>query len=109
VSLKSSWTFGETEQAYLVSAEVPGVSKQDLQVSIQGNQVSISTEMRKEMDVNAKAEMLVNERSYGKMQRTFSLPLEIDDAGAEAKHVDGVLHLTLPKKASSIGKKLQIH
>jgi HSP20 family protein len=99
----------ETDEAYLVSAEVPGVRKEDLQVSIFGNQLSISAEQRKEVDVNAKAAMLLNERSYGKTQRTLSLPVEIDDTKAEARHADGVLHLTLPKKASSLAKKLEIH
>jgi HSP20 family protein len=99
----------ETEEAYLVSAEVPGVKKGEPQVSIFGNQVSISAELRKEVDVNAKAQMLMSERGYGKVQRTIALPLEIDEGAAQARHVDGVLHLTLPKKASSPAKKLEIH
>jgi HSP20 family protein len=98
----------ETEDAYLVSAEVPGVRKEDLQVSLSGNQVSIAGEQRKEVDVKAKAEMLLNERRYGKMQRTIALPLEIDESSAQARHADGVLHLTLPKKASSLAKRIEI-
>jgi len=98
----------ETEDAYLVSAEIPGVGKEELQVNIAGNQVSIAGEQRKDIDVKAKAEMLLNERTYGKIQRTIVLPLEIDDASAQARYVDGVLHLTLPKKASSLARRVEI-
>ena len=94
----------ETEQAYTVKAEVPGVHKEDIKVSIDGNQVSISAEIKKEKETS-NGGMLRSERYYGQQYRSFSLPQEVDDAKAEAKYKDGILELTLPKKPGGHGAK----
>lgn len=98
----------ELDNAYLLVAELPGVKKEDIDISIAGNQVTISAESRQEK-LAAEAKEWCNERSYGKFSRTVQLPLEIEDSGAEATYADGLLHLTLPKKASSMAKRLEIH
>jgi HSP20 family protein len=98
----------ELDNAYLLSAEVPGVKKEDIDISISGNQVTISAETKQEK-MASDAKEWCNERLFGKVSRTIQLPLEIEDTGADASYVDGVLHLTLPKKASSMAKRLEIH
>jgi HSP20 family protein len=98
----------ETDQEYMVKAEIPGVKKEDIKVSINGNQVSISAESRKEEDTKT-GNMVRSERYYCQQYRSFSLPQEVDDAKAEAKYHDGILELTLPKKPGSGGKQLAIH
>jgi len=98
----------EIDNAYLVSAELPGVKKDDIDISISGNQVTIKAEAKQEK-VAGDAKEWCKERWYGKFNRTIQLPIEIEEKNADAKYVDGVLHLTLPKKASSVGKKLAVH
>jgi HSP20 family protein len=98
----------ENEKGYTVHAELPGVKKDDLHVTIEGNQVSISAETRREKEEKQGEKLLRSERYYGKLYRAFSLGSEIDESAAAAKFVDGVLELELPKKATVAGKKLTI-
>lgn len=99
----------ETEQAYLVQAEIPGVNKDDIKVSIDGNRVSISAERRNERETReAGGKTVRSEREYGQQYRSFVLPQEVDDAGAQARYQDGVLQLELPKKEGTGGRQLAI-
>ena len=98
----------ENEKDYAVHAEIPGVKKEDIHVTIEGNQVSISAEVKKEKEEKEGAKVIRSERYFGKVFRSFSLGHDIDDAAAKAKYADGVLELTLPKKAGAAAKKLSI-
>ncbi len=98
----------ERNGAYVVLAEIPGVKKEDIQVKIDGDQVSIGAEIRAEKEVKANEQVLHRERYYGKVSRVFSLGSDIDQSGAAAKYADGVLELTLPKKAEVAGRQLTI-
>lgn len=98
----------ENEKAYTVHAELPGVKKDDIQVTIEGNQVAISAETKREKEEKQGEKVLRSERYYGKLYRAFSVGSEIDDATASAKFTDGVLELELPKKAAVAGKKLTV-
>jgi HSP20 family protein len=98
----------EKDGAYVVHAEIPGVKKEDIQVNIDGDQVSISAEARAEKEVKENERVLHRERYYGKVERAFRLGTEIDQAAANARFVDGVLELTLPKKAAAAGRQLAI-
>lgn len=98
----------EDDKAYTVHAEVPGVKKDDIHVNIEGNQVSISAEVKNEKEEKEGEKVLRSERYYGKVSRTFTLGSEVDDASASAKYEDGVLLLTLPKKAASKATRLEI-
>lgn len=98
----------ETEQAYTVVAEIPGVSKEDIKVSVEGNRVSINAEVKEEKRAEDAGRLVRSERFFGQQYRSFTLPLEVDDAAAEAKYHDGILELTLPKKAGGGGKQLSI-
>ena len=99
-----------TEQngAYLVKAEIPGVGKDDIQVSIEGNQVTIGAEVKREKDVKDGERVLRSERYYGSVYRGFTLPVEVDEAASEAKYENGVLQLKLVKKPANAGRKLTV-
>jgi HSP20 family protein len=98
----------EKNGAYTIIAELPGVKKEDIQVTIDGAQVSLSAEVKREREVQEDERVLHTERSYGKVTRCFSLPQEVDEAKSEAKFRDGVLELTLPKKAAASRKQIAI-
>lgn len=98
----------ENDKAYTVRAEIPGVKKEDINVSVDGNQVSISAEVKKEKQEKQGEKVLRSERYYGKVYRSFTLGQEVDQAAASAKYGDGVLELTLPKKAGTQAKQLSI-
>ena len=93
---------------YLVHAELPGVRKEDIHVVVDGNQVSISAEIKQEKEIKEGERVLRSERYFGKVARSFQLGQEIDDAKAAAKFNDGVLELTLPKRAASPNKRLTV-
>lgn len=98
----------ERENAYAIHAEVPGVRKEDIHVSIDGAVVSISAERREEKEVKEGEQVLRSERYFGKISRSFQLPQEVDEAQASAKYNDGVLELVLPKKVAAQAKRLSI-
>ena len=98
----------EDDNAYTVHADIPGVKKEDIHVSIEGNQVSISAETKTEKEEKKGEKVLRSERYFGKVARSFTLAHDVDEAKAQAKYNDGVLELTLPKKAASSAKKLAI-
>lgn len=99
-----------TEQsgAYTVHAELPGAKKDDIQVRIEGDQVSISTEVRAERDEKDGKRVVHSERYYGKLARSFRLGQDIDEAQVQARFTDGVLELILPKKAATTARQITI-
>ncbi len=98
----------EKNGAYIVTAELPGVKKEDIQVTIDGAEVTLAAEVKREKEVTQDERVLHAERIFGKLSRSFSLPQEVDEAKAEAKFRDGVLELTLPKKAAAARKQVTI-
>ncbi len=93
----------ESNGSYTVQAEIPGVSKDEIHVSLDGNVVTLRAEV-KQQDSSAKDEkVLRSERYFGAVSRSFQLPLEIDQTQAKAKYDMGVLTLTLPKKQPAAG------
>lgn len=98
----------EKNGAYLVSADLPGVKKEDIQVAIDGAQLTLSAELKREKEAAEGERVLHSERVFGKVSRSFTLPQELDEAKAEAKFRDGVLELTLPKKAAATSKAITI-
>ena len=98
----------ERNGAYLVVAELPGVRKEDIQLTIDGAQVTLAAESKREKEVAEGERVLHTERVYGKLSRSFTLPQEIDEAAAQAKFADGLLELTLPKKAAAARKQIAI-
>lgn len=99
----------ENEEAYTVYAEIPGVKKEDIHVTIDADQVSISAETRNEREVKEGERVLRAERHYGKVYRAFTLGQTVDEDKAVARYADGVLELTLPKKAAASARRLSIN
>lgn len=99
----------EADDSYTVRAEIPGVRKEDIQVSIDANTVSVSAEIKHEKEEKKDETVVRSERYYGQQMRRFSLGHEIDESKANATYKNGILELTLPKKAGGNGvKKLRI-
>jgi HSP20 family protein len=98
----------EQNGEYKVVAELPGVKKEDIKVNIDGDEVSITAESRAEREEKDGERVLHSERTFGTVSRAFRLSQEIDEARASAKYADGVLELTLPKKATAAAKQLTI-
>lgn len=98
----------EQENAYLVKAEIPGVAKEDINVSIEGKQVTIGAEVKRQAETKDGERVLRSERYNGSFYRGFTLPVEIDEAASNAKYENGVLELTLTKKAAPAGRKLTV-
>jgi HSP20 family protein len=89
----------EDDKGYYVKADIPGVRKEDVKVSIDGNRVSIEAEVRKEKEEKKGEAVIRSERYYGNQYRAFTLAQDVDQGKADATYEDGVLSLTLPKKA----------
>jgi len=98
----------ETDASYAVKADIPGVNKEDIKVTIDGNQVCIDVEVKKEKEEKKDGSVICSERYYGRQYRSFSLSQDVDDSKAEAKYDNGVLELTLPKKPGTKNKQLTI-
>lgn len=98
----------EDEKGYRVHAELPGVKKEDIHVSVDGNTVAISAEVKQEKEVKEGERVLRSERYFGKVSRSFQLSQDVDEAQASAKFNDGVLELSLPKRAGGSSRRLNI-
>lgn len=99
----------EDAENFVVHAELPGVAKEDIHVTIDGPVVALSAEVKQRDEQKRDERVLRSERYFGSVSRSFQLPVDIDEARASAKYDAGVLTLTLPKKAATQGvRKLQI-
>ena len=98
----------ETDKEYVVKADMPGMKKEDIQVAIEGNQVTIQSESAEEKEEKHEGKLVRRERHWGQQYRCFSLPQEINDQNAQAHYENGVLMLNLPKKAGGVSKTLAI-
>lgn len=94
----------ESENAYTVTAEVPGVAKDDIHVAVEGNTVTLRAEVRQH-DRQEKENAVHSERYYGVISRSFQLPVDIDESQSSARSDDGVLTLTLAKKKPNNGSR----
>lgn len=107
-AIRARLNVSESEQAYQVQAELPGVKKEDVKVAIDQQRVTIEGEVKLENERREGENVLYAERSASKFVRSFMLPTEVDDAAAQAHMQDGVLTLTLPKKQGSAAKRITI-
>ncbi|MCL5668584.1 MAG: Hsp20/alpha crystallin family protein [Gammaproteobacteria bacterium] len=98
----------ENDKEYNVRAEIPGVKKEDISITIDGNRVSLSAEIKKEKEEKKDEKVLRSERYYGRVYRSFTLDQDVDEGKAEAKYKDGVLELKLPKKAGPGARRVAI-
>jgi HSP20 family protein len=100
-----------TEQngSYAVKAEIPGVKKDDIDVRVDGNTVTISAEVKAEKEEKGNGgRVLRRERQEGYASRSFILACPVDEGKVEASYKDGILALTLPKMAGTASKRIAI-
>jgi HSP20 family protein len=98
----------ERDGAFEVQAEIPGVKKEDIEIDLNGNVLSLRAEVRQEDSQSREGRMMCKERYYGSVSRSVQLPAEIDESQAKARYENGVLKLTLPKKAGGRSQRLSI-
>lgn len=97
----------EDDKSYLVMAEIPGVDKKDISVTIDGDEVSIIAETKREAESSDKSR-LYSERAYGRAFRSFTLPTHVDQDRANASYDNGVLKLMLPKKGNGSRRAITV-
>lgn len=98
----------ENDKDFIIRAEIPGVKKEDVDVRIDGNQVTISAEVKKESEEKSGERVLRSERQYGYGSRSFTLSCSVDEGRSSAKYRDGILELVLPKTTTTSAKRLAI-
>jgi HSP20 family protein len=98
----------ETDQAFEIEAELPGVRKEDVKVAVEHQRVTIEGEVQRQSEQREGENVLYTERSDSRFQRSFTLPAEVDESGAQARMENGVLKLTLPKKQGSAATRIAI-
>ncbi|HVL34365.1 MAG TPA: Hsp20/alpha crystallin family protein [Burkholderiales bacterium] len=103
----------ETENAYELAIELPGIPKEAIQVSVYENTLSIAGESKEPTPGQERKQeernWLLRERNVGKFTRTITLPEAVDDNASQARYADGVLYLTLQKRRASQVKRLAVH
>lgn len=98
----------ESDKAYTVTAELPGVTKDDVKVSIDGRRVTIEAQTSQTKEKKEGERVVYSERSSSSYSRTFTLPAEVDQEASQAKLEHGVLTLNLVKRSAQNGKQLSI-
>jgi HSP20 family protein len=98
----------EDEKAYTVRADIPGVRKEDIHVDVDANAITVRAEVKQDKEEKKDEKVIYSERSCGMVSRSFSLPAEVDATSARAEYKDGVLNLTLPKKAGGQARRVSV-
>jgi len=98
----------EDEKTFTVKADIPGVKKEDIQIDIDDDTVSLRAEAKQEKEEKKGEKVVYSERSYGMVSRSFTLPAAVDEKGAKAEYKDGVLNLMLPKKSNGAAKRIAV-
>ncbi|QHE86113.1 Hsp20/alpha crystallin family protein [Hydrogenophaga sp. BPS33] len=99
----------EHNGSYTVKAEIPGVQKDDIDVRVDGNQVTISAEVKSDKEEKGNGDrVLRRERQEGYASRSFTLACPVDEGKVQASYKNGILALTLPKKTDVSSKRIAI-
>ena len=106
--LKMKIDVKEDAGSFTVKADIPGVKKEDIQIDIDDDHVSLRAEVKQEKEEKKGEKVVYSERSYGMVSRSFTLPTDVDAKGAKAEYKDGVLNLTLPKKSNGSAKRVAV-
>jgi HSP20 family protein len=98
----------EDDKSFTVKADIPGVKKEDIQVDIDDDRVSVRAEVKREKEEKKGEKVVYSERAYGMVSRSFSLPASVEAKDAKAEYKDGVLNLMLPKKGNGAAKRVAV-
>jgi len=96
-----------TDKAYVLAVELPGLTRNDVDIAIDGDLLTVSGHKAEERE-DASAAYRVSERRYGRFERSFAVPPDVDRKGIEAQFKDGVLKILLPRDGSAAGKRSKI-
>lgn len=99
----------EKADSFEIQADIPGVKKEDINVSIDGRRFEISVESKQEKEEKKDEKVILSERYFGYVSRTVMLPAEVDQSQAQARYENGVLSLTLPKSSGSKTNRIAIN
>ena len=99
----------ENKESYIVIAELPGIEKENIDVSIEANLLTIKATVQQEEKKTEDEKLLRSERYYGVVSRSFQLPVEINRARATASYEKGILTLHLPKQQAAVAHRLPIN
>ena len=106
-TMQVSCDVSETKDSYKMCFDMPGVKKEDINIDVQGNQLTVSGERKTESSVKEE-HGLRHERSYGKFERSFTVPEGVDLDKVQAAYDNGVLNLSIPKVEKAKVRKIQI-
>lgn len=99
----------ETPEAFSVQADIPGVKKEDIRVTIEDRQLQISVEAKQEKEEKKDEKVILSERYFGFVSRTVMLPGDVDSSKVSARYENGVLFLTLPKTLTKANNRIEVH
>ncbi len=97
----------ESENEYNIKADIPGMKKEDIKISLEDNTLSISGERKEEKEEKG-TNFVKKEKSFGSFMRTFALPHSVDAKGIKASYKEGVLNITVPKSEESKPREIKI-
>ena len=98
----------EKDKTIVINAELPGVAKEDISVDIKGKLVTLGGERKHDEEINEE-NCYRRERRYGKFERTFNLPFEVNGDSVKATYDNGILKLEIPKPEEQVAKKITIN
>lgn len=98
----------ETEKDILVLMDVPGSAREDIEIVLENNILTVSGERRPQWDENTRANFHLAERRYGRFSRSFVLPRDVDQERIEADFENGVLTVTIPKSEKARRRRIEI-
>lgn len=98
----------ESETGYAIKADLPGLAKEDIKVSVEDGVLSIIGEKKREVEKKEKNRYYHFERSYGKFCRSFTLPAHVDGKNIEARYANGVLEVHLKKTGEAKPKEIEV-
>ena len=107
-ALKMKIDVKEDDKSFTVKADIPGVKKEDIQIDIEDDHISLRAEVKQEKEERKDEKIVYSERAYGMVSRSFTLPVDVDAKAAKAEYKDGVLNLTLPKKGNGSAKRVAV-
>jgi HSP20 family protein len=97
----------DRDSEFVVKADIPGMSKEDIDISVKGNMLTISGEQKSEEKID-EDDYHYRERTYGKFQRNIALPQGADAENIKASYKDGTLEITMPQTEGAKPKKIEV-
>ncbi len=98
----------ETDKAYVIEAELAGYTQKEVEVNVDKHVLKLSSSKQSNPEENKDKKSLVRERYYRAFERSFSLPEDIDESSIEGEFTDGILTITMPKKAEVQPKSIEV-